>query len=96
MVSAQWSNQEYQVIGVPTKTPSETALKLFDEFEQITVCLDPDAKVKEKNGISPLRRMIDILDPKRCRVLDLPGKIDDLIVDGMKLQNAMQYAKEVR
>lgn len=96
MVCAQWSNQEYQVIGVPTKTPSENTLRMFDEFEKVTICLDPDAKIKEKNGISPLRRMIDILGKDRVRILDLPDKVDDMIVRGMKLSSAMQYTREVK
>lgn len=96
MVCAQWSNQEYQVIGVPTKTPSEAALRQLDEFETITVCLDPDAKIKEKNGVSPLRRMVDILGRERVKVLDLPDKIDDLINRGTKLKYAMLCATEVK
>jgi hypothetical protein len=89
MVSAAWSNHKFQVIGVPSKTPSQEALSQLDRYEDLVVCLDPDAS--EDNSLS---RMITILGKKRVKVARLTGKIDDMIVEnGLDVNNILKYAK---
>lgn len=92
MVSAAQLPQ-FQVVGMPTVTPSPKALSELDSFKRIYLCLDPDSK-KVQNGISPLRRMIDILGKERVKVVNLPDKVDDMVVKyGLNLEDAIRYAK---
>jgi hypothetical protein len=93
MVTAQWSGDKFQVVGVPTKTPSAESLKMLDRYNKVVVCLDPDAKVGDN---SPLKRLVSLLGPDRVLNVDLPGKIDDLIVqNGLNIHNALKYAKKL-
>jgi len=73
MVMSQWLDT--QVIGLPSSTPQESLLDELIEFEEITVCLDPDTF---DNG--QLDRVIEILGYKRIKVLKLPMKIDDALM----------------
>lgn len=91
MVTAIRSEQKFQVIGIPTKTPSPSSLQMLDRYSKVVVCLDPDAKVGDN---SPLKRLVKLLGPDRVLNVDLPGKVDDLIVNnGLKIHNALKYAK---
>lgn len=94
MVVAQGSKQRYQVIGVPSKTPSLTVLKSLDSYGHIVVCLDPDAS-EESNGTSPLKRMVQELGPDRTSVLMLNDKVDDMINRGMDFNAAMRHTKRL-
>ena len=71
------------VVGTPGKTPSPELLKSqLGECDEVYLCLDPDAYACEgKNKTSPIRKMIDVFGNK-SRVIQLPGKIDDLITTG--------------
>lgn len=96
MVCGQWSEQKYQTVGVPTKTPSTQSLSVLDSFGKVIICLDPDARIKPENGTSALRRMIEMVGKERVLVLNLPDKVDDMIVKyGLNINDAMRYAKEV-
>ena len=92
MVAAEWSDQKFQVIGVPSKTPSVDSLQVLDRYDTIYLCLDPDARVGE--GMTPQRRLIDILGKERVRVVNLPRKVDDMIVENkLNIHNALKYAR---
>lgn len=96
MVCAQWLQGKMQVVGVPTKTPNLEMLAKFDGYDKVIVCLDPDASVVEKNGASPLNRMVNALGKDRVRVLELPDKVDDMIVrHGLDIQDALRYTKKM-
>lgn len=94
MVTAQYVNNAMQVVGVPSKTPSAEALRVLDNYGKIFLCLDPDARKQEKNGVSPLKRMVDLLGKERVLVVNLPDKVDDMIVqNGLKISEALRYAR---
>lgn len=97
MVCAEWSDSKFQVIGVPSKAPSADALQVLDRYGKLIVCLDPDAAKVEQNGKSPLRRFVEMVGSERVMVLNLPGKVDDMIVEnGLKLHEALKYTKAWR
>lgn len=81
-----------QVIGLPSVTPSAELLQELDGFTKITLCLDPDSRIKQ-NGLSPEARAVDILGRERTKVLRLPHKVDDMIVQNkLQLKDALKYA----
>lgn len=96
MTSAVQTRREsidVQIVGMPSKTPDEASLRELDAFESIFLCLDPDAREKV-NGVSALGRMVYILGRERVRIVNLAGKVDDMIIDhGLELRSALRYAK---
>ena len=66
-----------QVAGMPSKRPSDTLLETLKDYEPIYLCPDPDAF--HDNSVA---KLCDSLG-KRVRIVQLPGKIDDLINAGM-------------
>lgn len=92
MVVAQWSDQKYQVVGLPSVTPNGELLAKYDKYGKIIVCLDPDAKIEDKNGHSPLKRLVKAIG-REVAWVDLPDKVDDMILRGMRFDNALKYAK---
>lgn len=80
-----------QVVGVPTKTPSPELLAKFAKFKNVIVCLDPDA-----SNDGSLGRMVKTLGKFRTKVLELPDKVDDMIVHhSLDLMDALRYAKQM-
>lgn len=71
---------QLRVIGLPGKNPNINLLDQLKNCEPIYLCLDPDAG-KESIGIA------SVLDASRCRLIELPEKIDDMILK-YKLDNA--------
>lgn len=92
MVVAQWSEQKYQVVGLPSVTPNNDLLAKYDRYGKVIVCLDPDAKVEDGNGHSPLKRLVKALG-REVAWVDLPDKVDDMILRGMRFDNALKYSK---
>lgn len=70
---ATLESDKWQVVGLPGKTPSAELLSQLSSAEQLVLCLDPDAR-KETLELG------DKLGAERVRVLELPDKIDDMIV----------------
>jgi hypothetical protein len=65
----------FQVVGTAGQGfKPESAVELTGA-ERIWICLDPDAS--EAAG-----RVGKLLGPKRCRIIQLPSKIDDMLIDG--------------
>lgn len=62
-----------QAVGIPGKDASDSILSLFKDCDPIYICLDPDAEVKAIDIANKLSR-------ERCRVIELPDKIDDMII----------------
>lgn len=86
---------DMQVVGVPTKTPDEEAIRVTDDFKKVYVCLDPDARIAEK-GISALRRVVEMIGRSRVSVVSLPGKVDDMInQNGLDIADALRYSKNL-
>jgi hypothetical protein len=71
----------YRVVGLQSKTPNADVVKQLKEFEVIYLMLDPDAfdKVSEKSE-SAVERVTRILGKERCRIVSLPCKPDDGII----------------
>lgn len=91
MVTASRLGKDWQVMGVPTKTPSQESLSILDGFGKIYLCLDPDAREGEYN---PQTRLVNMLGKERVLVVNLPGKIDDMVVENkLNIRNALRYAK---
>lgn len=65
----------YTVVGVSGKSIKAEWLDELKPASEVIICLDPDARKEADNAA----RMIGA---DRARVMDLPGKIDDLINDG--------------
>lgn len=94
MVCAEWSDGKYQVVGIPSKTPNPEVLHVLDNFGKLIICLDPDAK-KVESGISALDRLTDIVGRERVAILDLPDKVDDMIIRGMRINSALKYTTKL-
>lgn len=62
-----------QVVGTPTCTPPDYLLDKLKDCEPIYICLDPDARGKMPDLAQRLGR-------ERCRIIELPEKIDDMII----------------
>jgi len=81
------------VIGTAGKQLKEEYVPEFSQAEEIYICLDPDAREQAE-------RAARLLGVGRCRVIDLPGKIDDLLLCGAlqvsDLLGLMQAARKVR
>jgi hypothetical protein len=66
-------NPRLRVVGIPGKNPKPEMLNALKDCEPVYICLDPDA-ANESVAIA------QTLGADRCRVIDLPDKIDDLIL----------------
>ena len=62
-----------QVLGTPGKNLSEHLTDKLKDCEPVYVCLDPDAR-------EDARRLASTISKERCRIVELPDKIDDLIL----------------
>jgi hypothetical protein len=62
-----------QVIGVPGKNVPEWMFDKFKDADPVYLCFDPDATREARITASKLGR-------ERCRMIELPDKIDDLIL----------------
>jgi len=63
------------IVGIAGMNAKPGLLSALDKSDRIYICLDPDAK-KEAGGLSMA------LGKDRCRVINLPDKIDDLFLMG--------------
>ncbi len=88
-------NPNINVVGMPSSTPDLDSLAILANCEPVYIILDPDAFFS-RNGTNPLKRLTDYFKG-RCRVVRLPGKVDDLIMKhGLtkdKLVNVIKSAK---
>jgi len=87
-----------QVVGIPGMSPKEeTLLGTLKDASNVYLILDPEAYVEDGNGHSPLTRAADAIGRGKVRVVDLPGKVDDLINDGLINKDDLRnYLKEAR
>lgn len=81
-------SSKIKVLGLPGKTPGEDLLEPLADCEPVYICLDPDAVIPDRNGKSALRRMVEHFG-SRARVIQLPYKIDDMIVRKELDRNAL-------
>jgi hypothetical protein len=84
---ATLNSDRWQVIGIPGKNNLKIGKKLL--HSDVFICLDPDAQDES----------IDLARMTHGRIVDIPGKIDDLILDGVLdkriLQNLIIGSKRV-
>lgn len=85
-------NPTMQVVGVPGKNGLKLLPEMLEDAEPIYICLDPDAT----------HQAVDLawtLGDDRCRVIELPDKIDDLILkydlDKYWMRNVIRQAVKV-
>lgn len=82
-----WLVNNVQVIGMPGSSISQNNLAVLDEPETIWLFMDPDAyRPNVQFGkIKPSKAdlLADKLGTQKCRLVELPGKPDDLIVEGV-------------
>jgi len=62
-----------QVVGIPGKNPCPDLLEKLNDCEPIYILLDPD-------GRNEAHELAKKMGKDRCRILELPGKVDDLII----------------
>ena len=70
---------ELQIAGIPGAEPSAACLEVFDNYDPIYVCLDPDAYEKKRDK-SQVEKLINKLGEDRTRLIWIPTKIDDAIL----------------
>lgn len=77
---------KWQVIGIPGKN-TKIGEKLL--YKDVFICLDPDAREEAR----------DLARITRGRILDLPDKIDDMIIGGeidkLSLQNLIRSSRKI-
>lgn len=79
--AALWVTEEpiapnLSIVGIPGANLKKSHIDEFADADRIWVCLDPDAQ-KAARGLA------QTLDANRCAVINLPEKVDDLIVKGI-------------
>ena len=83
--------ENVQVVGLPTKTPSKDTMTQFASFKKIYLCLDPDARLDNSQ-----QKAVAELGKFRTYVINLPGKVDDMIVhNSLDIMDAMRYSKRI-
>ncbi len=79
------TDPDLNVIGLPGATPSKETLKRLDKCETIWLGLDPDAYVKHERAdhtwVSNYESIRDALGRDRVISVELPDKVDDMIVN---------------
>lgn len=94
---------ELQVIGIPSKTPDLELLKKLEQCDPCYICLDPDAyfltsqDLRNNRHTTAVARLAQGIGP-RARVMNLPGKVDDLIhqnvINKASLRSLMRSARK--
>jgi len=67
---------KYELIGIAGTAFKKSWVPEFKEADKIVLCLDPDATDKAY-------KIADVLGRSRCKIAELPGKIDDLFIMGV-------------
>lgn len=98
---ATLQDERLQVAGLPAATPEERVFGLFANYEPVYLCLDPDAYIRQKPDTPcAAERALNLLGRERVRIIRLPGKIDDMIVNyGLGadwVRDIMKTAKRIR
>lgn len=69
------SNDEFTVLGVPSKSDFGGIDAVTDNFDSIWIVLDPDAN--DRSAI-----LAEKIGPKKSKIVELPMKIDDAFIYG--------------
>ena len=76
-----------QVIGLPSCNPSQELLETLKDIRNLWLCLDPGC---ERQAI----RIRSILP--QVRIVNLPGKPDDLFLSGMEKNQFREFCRQAR
>jgi hypothetical protein len=76
-----------QVVGLPGCSPSDAIVERLKHYSRIWIALDPGAE-------RAAQRLKEKLP--QARVMNLPGKPDDLFIGGMSANQFREYAKQGR
>lgn len=92
------NNPSLRVVGIQSKTPSPTIFAELKNLDPVYVWLDPDAKVREKDGketaVEYVTRMVG---KERARIVDCPIKVDDGIVKyGLEPRAYLRMARKAQ
>jgi len=81
------------VVGLPGKNPPAQLLEKFSDCEPIYICMDPDAERESE-------KIAFALGSERCRLVELPEKIDDMILrhqlDKAWMRTILRTARRLR
>jgi len=82
-----YQGEEVAIVSVPMKNVPERLIKKLDKADKIIWLLDPDAyeKIKANGKIQPaiIDRNVRISGCDRSLTVNLPGKVDDLFMEGL-------------
>lgn len=74
VVYSKMDDEKLQVVGMPGMNPKpEMVQKFLGAAEPIYICLDPDA-------LPQAQQMARDLGRERCRIVEVPAKVDDLML----------------
>jgi len=94
----EWFCTHVQVCGIPGTSLSAENMRKLELAERVYVAFDPDAN--ESQGRKPSKAVIfasKFVDAKMRKVVQLPGKPDDLIVDGsLAISDLVEFMKDGR
>lgn len=71
---------DLQVVGLPGKAPDLSLIEPLNQYQDIVISLDPDAYITSK-GVPAITRLVNQFQ-KPVRVMQLVGKIDDMLLSG--------------
>lgn len=91
VVFQMFDNPDRQVIGLPGTYIPDEYKSVFSEYDDIVVCLDPDAYYPRGGEQPGINRVIADLGKSRIRVLRIPMKIDDAINAGALSKSRLSY-----
>lgn len=88
-----------RVVGLQSKTPAPELFEELKDLDPVYICLDPDASIPEysndgKRRETPVERVVRLVGRERARIVDLPCKIDDGILQGMKVRQYLLMARK--
>lgn len=87
-----WLVKELAVIGIPGGAIHDRNLPLFETAKRIVLFLDPDAYQRVKpDKPTVAERMAAKLGQERCHYITLPGKPDDMILNGSLTVRDLYY-----
>jgi hypothetical protein len=94
----------WQVVGIPSKSPDLSMVEQLKNCDPIVVCLDPDAytlspkQIANNQSMTAIQRLVKAIGD-RARVITLPDKIDDLInkkcIDKHSLKRLVDGARRI-
>lgn len=95
VVEQHLDNVNYRVVGLQSKTPSAELFGELKDLDPVYIALDPDASEKvDKQKESAVEYVTRIVGKERARIVELPVKPDDGIIQGMNMWNFIRMAKK--